>query len=132
MIETEFKIHLHNQLCQVVDLLLHYYNPCQWVNRQTCRKGNPDCCNNYYYDVKKDGNSCDFFSKNGCTIQTLGCKTWFCTQAFDQLQTKMKRTIKAVEIIGRIHALSSYQPEHFIPETGEFQTDDLLRDFNNG
>jgi hypothetical protein len=129
MNETEFKIHLNNMLCQVANLLLHYYDPCQWKDGQ-CVNGKPWCCHNTN-DERRDGQGgCAMLSESGCTVQSIGCKVWLCNEVLDVADSKLKRALKALEIISRIFGLSSFPTEHLL-ENGEYQTKDLLTYFND-
>ena len=128
--ETEFKIQLHNKLCEVSDLLMFFYDPCHWENGK-CKYGVTNCCHHTYYERRDACGGCIFLGEKGCTVKNLGCKIWFCNEAYDKLDGKYKRTLKALEIIARIYALSTFPPEHWLAEKGEYQTDDILKYFND-
>jgi hypothetical protein len=125
MKETEFKIQLHNKLSEVADLLMFYYQPCGLDKDGNCHNGNiKNCCHHTFYEKSEGG--CIFNSDNGCTIKNLGCKIWFCNEAYDKLPRKLKKTLRALEIIDRLYALSSYPHEHYIEETDEYRTDIII------
>jgi len=126
--ETEFKIHLHHKLCEVSDILLAYYNPCNISDGGKCKAGNIFCCHNTYYESKDGG--CIFLSNTGCTVNSLGCKVWFCNEVFDNLPRKLKLSLKAIEIVDRLFMLSSYPPEHLVNDYTEYQIKDTLAYFN--
>lgn len=129
MTDTEFKIQLHNKLCDLADLFLYYYNPCGWEGNKC--KGVERCCSRGTpYEKHNGGEGCVFLSDEGCPIKNILCKLGLCFEVYDHIDSKFKRSFKALEIIARIYALSSFPPEHFRPEKGEYQTDDLLKYFN--
>jgi len=126
--ETEFKIHLHNKLCAVVDILIAYYNPCNIGANGTCKTGIITCCHNTNHESVDGG--CIFLSDLGCTVRNLECKVWFCNEILDKLPRKLKLSLKAIEILDRLFMLSSYPPEHLTHENSEYQIQDTLRYFD--
>jgi hypothetical protein len=130
MTDTEFKIHLHNKLCDVADLLMFYYDPCKLDKDGNCPGGTiGKCCYRTYYE-KKDGMGCIFLSDKHCTVRNFGCKIWFCFEAFDRFPRELKLVFKALEIIDRVFALSEYPKEHWREEKKGFQISDTLRYFD--
>lgn len=129
MDQMDFRIILHNKLCEVADLFMRQYNPCQWWENK-CIKGTPDCCRNINYEQLKDANNCLFLGRNGCSIETLGCKLWFCNEVFDAMPRELKLALKSLEIIARVHRLSSFPEEHFREAKDGYQISDTLRYFD--
>ena len=127
---TEFKILLQNKLCDVVDILLAYYNPCGIKVGGICNSvtGKVFCCHNTNYESVTGG--CVFLSDKGCKVKSLGCKVWLCNEIFDSIPRELKLTLKAIEIVDRVFQLSSYAPEHLLDETKGYQISDTLRYFD--
>ena len=131
MTDTMFAIQLHNKLCEVADLFLYSYDPCEFVNDK-CKRGQPCCSSGGTPYEKKDNEAgCLFLTDKGCGVKNILCKLGFCFEVYDHIDSKFKRAFKALEIIARIYKLSTFSPEHFRPEKDEYQTDDLLRNFND-
>ena len=82
MIDIEFRLALHKQLCDVADTLMLKYNPCD-AHDGECRVGkNPiPCCVKTRF-VRFDGSEfCYFLGEDGCQMMNIHCKTWFCDAA---------------------------------------------------
>lgn len=132
MRETEFKIHLHNKLCEIANLIMYHYNPCGLDGNGNCVKGLiKDCCHHTVYDTKKDNQvQCLFHTETGCNTNNLGCKIWYCWESFDKLDKKVKRLLMAIEMINRIYMLTSYSEGLYIPERDEYDYRDVARYFD--
>lgn len=124
MTEDEYKELLHNKLCDVVDVIILYHNPCS-IKDKTCYKGDvSDCCKKTIHDTN---GQCKYLSDSGCTIRDLGCKTWFCWEVFDNLDSKTKRVLKTISIINRILMLTKDLPDLYNAEKDEYDYRDLRR-----
>jgi len=132
MIETDFKRHLHNKLCDIADLIMYQHNPCGLDGTGGCVKGQvKNCCHHTLYDVTKEGTTkCYFNSDKGCTIENLECKVQFCWEAFDKLDSKLKRLLKAIEMINRIYMLTTCSKGLYRPERNEYDYRDLAAYFD--
>lgn len=132
MTETEFRTHLHTKLCEIADLVMYHCNPCRLDGQGDCVRGNiRDCCHHTVYDVPAgEGKRCLFHTEAGCNTKNLGCKIWFCWEAFDRLDSKTKRLLKAVELIDRIYMLTSYLPDLYRPDRDEYDYRDVARYFD--
>lgn len=80
MIESMFKVQLHNLLCDTAKLLLHYYNPCEIADGKC--SFNRKCCDipNTPFSVK-GLDRCPFLKDSGCAMENIECRTWLCDEA---------------------------------------------------
>jgi hypothetical protein len=130
MTDTEFRIQLNKKICEIADLFLYHYNPCKREpGKDICFKGKvSDCCEGKGCANPRvtDGLGCQFCGQAGCTIDNAGCRIYLCDIASQKTDHKCRWSMKALEIITRIYALSTYWD---MQEDGEYPIDDLLKYF---
>lgn len=112
-------------LCQLLDQWTAVVNPCEiaWHNgKYTCvnypegNEGNLLCCG-----VMSEKSDCNIFNKpckhhgkNGCKVQSLSCKMWFCEKAWNNLITN-HTTENTSGFIQVFQYVSQICRLHFIP-----------------
>jgi hypothetical protein len=81
----------YKSLCKSLDLISQKENPCRIENgrcgasREGVLKGFNTCCRR-----------CQYLGENGCTINCLGCKLWYCLPAWGNLSRQSKKTIESI------------------------------------
>jgi len=75
MTESEFKIQLNKSLFSLADLMIIYYDPCQF-KKGNCVEGNYRCCAPEYGE-----NICQNLSETGCLKRNTMCRIWLCQKA---------------------------------------------------
>ena len=94
MTDVEFKLALNERLCDLVELMLHQYNPC---NQQDggCVAGKPNpCCTNTRFG--KTG--CPFFDGK-CKVRLIWCKYWLCEIAIRNTKPECVEVLKHIQEI---------------------------------
>jgi len=84
--DIEFLLQLNEKLCDLVDVILLYYDPCKFgVNKclvtDDIEGSDLHCCNNRY----GQGLKCPFL-KSGtepCKFRNISCKLWLCATAIE-------------------------------------------------
>jgi hypothetical protein len=101
MTDIEFKIALNERLCDLAELILHQYNPCNQQNG-SCVAGSPNpCCSHTRFS--KEG--CPFSISGRCKFRTIWCKYWLCEMAIRNTVTDCVDTLKNIEQIGKRYGL---------------------------
>jgi hypothetical protein len=122
MTELEFKIIIHNKLCDIADTILMYYNPCQ-IKDGKCLLDNFPCCTRTN-NKRLDGDiRCQFLGENGCTIRNLRCKTWLCETAIRKTNQECIEALKIIEQMMKLYGLGSgpYLGEHYVGKNEEIK-----------
>src|SRR4030042_1389904 len=102
MLDIEFRLALHKQLCDVADTLMLKYNPCD-AHDGRCRVGaNPiPCCVRTRF-VRFDGSEyCYYLGEDGCLMMNIHCKTWFCTEAEKYANAELLTAMRAIQVIAK-------------------------------
>ena len=100
MNDIEFKLALNERLCDLADLMLHQYNPCQQQNG-ACVAGDPNpCCSN----TRFGRTGCPFWGGK-CKFRTIWCRNWLCEIAIRNTKPECVDVLKHVQEIGRIYGL---------------------------
>jgi len=100
MTDVEFKLALNERLCDLAELMLHQYNPC---NQQDggCVAGKPNpCCTNTRFG--KTG--CPFFDGK-CKVRLIWCKYWLCEIAIRNTKPECVEVLKHIQEIGKMYEL---------------------------
>lgn len=97
MNDKEFVAKLKNQLIDITDLFLEFYDCCG-IEREQCKAGdpNPCCTGNTIF-----GLGCEHLSKEGCIFINLDCKLWLCNTAIESTDLKCIDSLKMLENIAK-------------------------------
>lgn len=107
MNEIEFKIALHSRLCDMADLILHYYNPCD-IRKGACRKADPNpCCVMTRFKRFDDDRRCQFLGEGGCEFPNIECKVWLCEIATGAASQECLSALVMVENIAKAYRLTN-------------------------
>ena len=125
----EFKILLHQRLCQLINDILYYYNPCN-IKDNSCTMS-PDitndpirCCFKTHYDRSAEDRSCHFIEDGKCTYDNVFCKLFLCITAINKTDPKCVESLKALEVIAKLHDLTR---RPFIGQRYVGQTEEINR-----
>jgi len=107
--ETEFKLLLHQKLCDLADLFLYQFDPCKLTkNGQACLLGDPNPCCTRTRFKREDGKPiCKFMVDNKCQFENIECKTWFCPKVKEQGNPKCIKSLEALYVIAKLFELTN-------------------------
>lgn len=105
MNKTELKSIVNDKLCDLVDVLLNYYNPCN-ICGSGCRvsKENP-CC----FDTRFGKGKCPFLINDKCVNRNIECKLWICETAIKNTEPECIEALKVLEQFSQIFGLINGQ-----------------------
>lgn len=113
MTELEFKLALNQKLCDLMDVLIYYYNPCQikdgnCLRMRTIKDEYKFCCELYApKDDKSCNRKCVFLREDGsCGFRNIKCKLWFCETAIRGAAPEFIQAIKVLEEFGKLYKLA--------------------------
>ena len=92
---------LEQKLCELANLLIEEFNPCQ-IKDGGCLVGKPvPCCLAPYFDTSK---ACPNI---GNCQKTASCALWFCKTALEKMEPECKKSFYALEEIAKVNGLLS-------------------------
>jgi len=97
MTDLEFKIQLHNKLCELADLFLYHYAPCD-IKAGKCKDGEFPCCSSRFN--RKDTGMCEFQGENGCWGENITCKVWLCDKA-KEVSPECREALEVIERLAK-------------------------------
>ena len=103
MTDLEFKIQLHNKLCELADLILYQYNPCQIRNGKCLDRDFP-CCSSRFN--RKDTGKCMFLKEKGCGGDNVVCKVWLCDKA-EKTNEECTKALKIIEELAKLYGFTT-------------------------
>jgi len=104
MNDIEFKLALNERLCDLADLMLHQYNPCQQQNG-ACVAGDPNpCCTYTRFNETGHADGCPHWNGK-CTYRNIWCKHWLCDTAVKNTKPECFEVLKRVQEIGKAFGL---------------------------
>ena len=113
MTELEFKLVLNQKLCDLMDVLIYYYNPCQikdgsCLRMRTIQDEHKFCCGFYAPRGEKDcDRKCMFLQEDGsCRFRNIKCKLWFCETAIRSAPPELIQAIKILEEFTKLYKLT--------------------------
>ena len=129
MNETEFKILLNEKLCDLIDAILYYYNPCQ-IKDNSCllvndmRNDKRQCCYRSHFASRTEDKYCPFLKSDGCSFRNANCKIWLCETAIKNADPKCLESLKNLENISKIYTLGRgpYLREHCVGKNKEISS----------
>jgi hypothetical protein len=102
MTEQELTLIMNEKICDIADALILYYDPCK-MNGSACKAGDPNpCCKHTRFGT--DG--CPFWDGK-CDFRNAKCKLWFCETAIKDTDSRFIDSIKTLEQLGKLYALTS-------------------------
>lgn len=105
MTELEFKILLHEKLCDLADLFLYYYKPCGIKNGK-CLTGSFPCCIGSRF-TQNSNEKCHFLGLYGCKFKNVECKVYLCNKAFIKANVNCIKSLEAINTIAKIYVLTT-------------------------
>lgn len=110
MHEQEFRLALHQKLCEAADILLFHHNPCR-MQGNTCLAGDPNpCCIRTRFKRWDLGDKrCRFIGERGCEFPNIECKVWLCSLAKDQASRECLSALQSLENIAKLYGLTNEQ-----------------------
>ena len=94
----------HKTLMDMLDLIIHEFNPCE-LDGDTCLIGKNTCC---FHTPFKDNAVCPHLENRICTNPNLSCKVWYCDTAINKMNANCKTLVFAIERILIEHELISH------------------------
>lgn len=106
--KNEFRLALHQKLCETADLLLLYHNPC-WMRGGACLRGNPNpcCVRTRFKRWNPEDRECYWLGEHGCTFPNIECKAWLCEAALQEAPQELLAGLKALEDIAKRYELTN-------------------------
>lgn len=109
MTETEFRILVNEKICDLADVLMLHYNPCQWQEGKCLRDrltgAEPVCCRSHHYQPFNAEGNCPMLGPDGCTVKRASCKLWFCETAIRTMDPAALTAFKILESIVKLYDL---------------------------
>jgi len=86
---------LEQKLCELANLLIEEFNPCQIKDGGCLVSVDNPCCK-----ISRFGSPCPYM-QNKCKNPNLECKIWFCGTSIKNMDSKCLESFKSLESIAK-------------------------------